>query len=155
MLCLDEAAFSTEPEAEPLFAADGADAPALAQARTFAHQYGANLQTTRRALRRLHDAGLITPWPLKLQRADGAQTAVEGLWRLDEAALKRLPPAQLAELCATGALGLAYAQLLSHARIDNLQKNAAIHAGADAKKQRLDEQLREMFGGEGELQFDF
>ncbi|MEA3642828.1 MAG: SapC family protein [Lamprobacter sp.] len=97
----------------------------------------------------MHDAGLIVPWPLKMQRADGQPTAVEGLWHIDEAALKRLPAATLAELCASGALGLAYAQLLSHARLDNLQKTAAIHATADEKKQQLDEQMQDFFGGEG------
>ncbi|MEA1053009.1 SapC family protein [Lamprobacter modestohalophilus] len=157
VLCIDEAAFSDEPDAELLFDDQGGDAPALARARTFANQYGKDLQATRRATRRLHEAGLITPWPLKLQRPDGQPSAIEGLWHLDEAALKQLPAATLADLCTSGALGLAYAQLLSHARLENLQKTAAIHATADEKKQQLDEQMQGLFGGNdgGSLTFDF
>ena len=41
-----------------------------------------------------------------------------GVYRIDEAALKRLPEHQLGELCRQGALALAYAQLLSESRLD-------------------------------------
>jgi hypothetical protein len=60
---------------------------------------------------------LVKPWPVKLKTESG-ETMVEGLHCIDETALNALPPDALLELRNTGALALAYCQLLS---MQNLQ----------------------------------
>ncbi len=76
---------------------------------------------TQRLVDALQAAGLIQPWQLNLQQ--GPQTvAVDGLFRIDEPALNSLDDDSFLALRKAGALGLAYAQLLSMNQFAVLQK---------------------------------
>ena len=55
----------------------------------FLTQVGANRQATQRMCAVLQQHGLIQPWPIKLQTDAGEQN-IEGLHRIDEAALNAL-----------------------------------------------------------------
>ncbi len=79
----------------------------------------------------MHKHQLIQPWPIKLQTTAGEQ-AVEGLFRIDEAALNQLPAEALIELRNTGALLCAYCQLLSMQHLQTLGQLAAARAQAQA-----------------------
>ncbi len=60
---------------------------------------------------------------------------MEGLFRIDEAALNQLPAEAPIELRNTGALLCAYCQLLSIQHLQTLGQLAAAHAQAEAKAQ--------------------
>jgi hypothetical protein len=85
---------------------------------------------------RLQAQGLIQPWPVKLQGADGGERTLEGLFRIDEAALNALPAEGLAELRDAGALSLAYCQLLSMQQLSLLGELAQARA---ARAPKLDD----------------
>ena len=60
----------------------------------------------------LVQAGVIKPWPITIKGEQGDRV-VNGLNCIDEAALNALPNEDFLKLRATGALPIAYAQLLS------------------------------------------
>jgi len=71
-----------------------------------------NLAVTQKAVNALDDAGLITPWPLKLQQGEEV-VPVTGLFHIDEAALNKLDDDDYLALRKANGLTVAYAQLLS------------------------------------------
>jgi SapC len=82
---------------------------------------------TQRLVDVLQATELIQPWALKLQQ--GEQTMpVEGLYRIDEAALNALPDDAFLSLRKAGALPLAYAQLFSMNQLAMLPKAARMQA---------------------------
>ena len=82
--------------------------------------------------------GLIEPWPIKLQKEKGVMT-VDGLFRIDEAKLKKSAPDVLVELMQSSALPAAYCQLLSMKHVSALGQLAQMQhkAQAQAKAPRL------------------
>ncbi len=113
VLCIDEdSGLLGDSAGEAFFAEDNLPAPALADVLNFLTQVAANRQATRRICALLKEHGVVQPWPVKLQTAEGEQ-AVAGLLRVDEAALNALPAEALLALREAGALPLAYCQLLS------------------------------------------
>ena len=64
------------------------------------------------AVNALADAGLITPWEINLKQGEKV-VPVEGLFRVDEAALNKLDDEDFLAVRKAGGLALAYAQLLS------------------------------------------
>lgn len=154
VICIDEGALSEDDTAEILYDEAGEPGETLANALKFMEKYAANLKATRDAALALHQAGVLVPWELKLAR-EGKTENVRGVWRADEAALKALDPEVLSSLCSRGALGMAYAQLLSVGRMGKLQQAAKVHLQADKKQQELDEQVADLFGEDDTLKFDF
>jgi len=75
---------------------------------------------------------LIQPWPINLQQGDQV-VAVEGLFRIDEAAMNALPDEDFLKLRSTGAFAVAYAQLLSMTQLSALQKLDQIQAELKAQ----------------------
>ncbi len=69
----------------------------------------------------LDKIGLIEPWPLKLVGASDAETVtLQGLFRVSEQSLNGLAAEDLAELRDSGALLIAYCQLLSMSNLKYL-----------------------------------
>jgi len=66
-------------------------------------------------------------------QGDTVEQAVEGLFRIDEAALNQLPADAFMELRDSGALVLAYCQLLSMQHLPVLGQLAQLHAQAEQK----------------------
>ena len=95
----------------------------------------------------LQAAELIQPWPLNLQQGD--QTVpVEGLCRVDEAALNALPDDAFLVLRQAGALPLAYAQLFSMNQLAMLSTVAEVRA-------KIREQLAKQEPAVADLGFHF
>jgi hypothetical protein len=93
----------------------------------FVSQIERSRVATQAAVDALQAAGLIQPWPLKLQQGDQMRP-VEGIHRADEAALNALSDEAFVLLRKAGALPLAYAQLLSMNQLAMLQKSFDVQA---------------------------
>ena len=82
---------------------------------------------TQAAVDALAAAGLIQPWPLNIQQGE-QNVPVTGLYRIDEAALNALENEAFLTLRRSGALLVAYAQLLSMNQLAVLQRLIQIQA---------------------------
>ncbi|WP_339867779.1 SapC family protein [Pseudohongiella nitratireducens] len=71
--------------------------------------------------KQLEEAGLIVPWEMTLKRNDNS-VPVKGYFRIDEVKLSKISPEELVKLRDTGALTLAYCQMLSMNKLHILQK---------------------------------
>lgn len=156
VLCIDEDSglLIDDPapdEGEPFFDADGQPAEPLRLVLSFLEKLAADRQRTECLCALLAEQALIQPWPLTLKTADG-EHPVEGLHRIDEAALNALPAAAFETLRQAGALPLIYSQLLSMQHIALLGKLAEHQAQAQAKP-ALDAEA--FFGAEESLSFDW
>lgn len=131
ILCIDEASglVHSGPQGERFFNDDGTPADTLTQTLQFLTQWEHSRQAAVRACSALHRHGLIQPWPVSVRSPTG-DTPVGGLARIDEAALNQLPAAALHELNQTGALALAYCQLLSMQHFKGMGSTAVQAAGA-------------------------
>ncbi|AQV96480.1 hypothetical protein BJN34_21670 [Cupriavidus necator] len=131
VLCIDaDSGLITDgPAGEAFFNADGTPAPAVARVLDFLNQLEANQGAAAAACTALQAQQLIVPWEIKVQRETGEQK-VEGLYRVDEAALNVLGDADFLTLRQSGALALAYCQLLSMQHLATLGQLAQAHATA-------------------------
>lgn len=103
-------------KAEPLFNPDGRLAASVEPVWKMLVEVEANRRNTALAISALQEAGLICPWNITV-KVDGADKTVDGLFRIDEAALNGLDDDAFLKLRRIGALPLAYIQLLSMAQI--------------------------------------
>ncbi len=113
-LCFDSKTdlIAAIPHGQPIFDAPGQPTEAI---RTImdgmvrAHQ---DMAAARAASAQLHELGLIKPWHISLRTSRG-EKRIEGLFQVDEAALNALDDAAFLLLRRSGALLMAYCQLLS------------------------------------------
>lgn len=118
-LCIDEDSglvADADEKGENFFTADGKPAPAVAQLMEFLRQIEGNRMTTDLAMASLAEAGVIEAWPLKALVGD-KNSAIKGLHRINEKAVDALADEAFLKLRKTGALRLAYAQLMSMGQI--------------------------------------
>jgi hypothetical protein len=119
LLCIDEDSglvVDTDGTAEDFFDAEGIPSPVIKAVRDFLSEIERTRTLTDRAVAAAAETGLIQPWPLSVKVAD--QTALlNGIFRIDEAAMNALDDADFFNLRKLGSLPLAYMQLLSMARI--------------------------------------
>lgn len=129
ILCFDESSglLAEAGEAEAFFDVDGVPSQPIKDILNFLSQIECNQATTQAAVNALQGNGLIQPWPLNL-RQDERTVSVQGLYRIDEAALNVLPNENFLALRMSGALPVAYAQLLSMNQLNKLQKAAQAQA---------------------------
>ena len=150
VLCIDEASgLLSESAGEPFFNEDGTPGQSVAEILNFFTQIEANRHLTRSICAVLQQHGLIQPWPITVQGEQGEQN-VEGLFRIDEAALNALTAESLAEVRNAGGLTMAYCQLLSMQHLSTLGTLAQAHA--EAEKARL---AQEALARNGELHLGF
>ena len=116
---------------ESIFDEAGALSEPVAQVWSFLSATAQSLLALEAACRVLAEAGVIVPWPITVQGADGAHT-VSGLHQIDEAALNGLDDEAFGRLRRAGVLGVAYAQLLSMGNLADLGKLAQARAEAEA-----------------------
>lgn len=133
---------------EAFFDANGEVAEPVKQVMEFLTQIERNRAATEVLCDRLRDLGLIQTWPVKLQGGDGGERAIEGLYRIDEAALNALPVEQLAALRDAGGLSMAYCQLLS---MQHLALLGELAQARTARAPKLDDVFS--FPDEGVLHF--
>lgn len=156
VVCVDEAspAFTASPDENdvPLFDEAGELTPRARDTVAFLQNLDQATRTTRTLVDQLDNAGVIVPW--SPARQSEGQPAVPGLYHVDETALKQLEPETLGRLAASGALSMAYTQLLSEHRLQGLAKLHSLRARVDANDATPD--LDAMFGeDDDELSFDF
>lgn len=82
----------------------------------------------------LEDLELLVPWDVVVEYEDSSHS-VNGLYRVDEIALNDLSEADFAILRKSGALPMAYAQLLSMKHIEKLIEAAKFRATAPENSQ--------------------
>ena len=130
VLCIDEASgLISESIGEPFFSADGTPGKAVLEILEFFNQIEVNRQLTRNICAVLQKHGLIQSWPLTVQGEQGEQK-VEGLFRIEEAALNGLAADALIEVRNAGGLTMSYCQLLSMQHLPTLGTLAQAHAAA-------------------------
>lgn len=128
VLCFDEASGLLSDDAgELFFNEDGSPSQSTLKLLDFFQQVEANRQQTQKICALLQQHGLIQPWPITVEREQGTQS-VEGLFRIDEAALNTLSAEALVEVRDAGGLAVAYCQLLSMQHLPNLEQLAQTHA---------------------------
>lgn len=133
VLCIDEDSglITDGPDGEAFFDDDGSPTKAVADILNFLTRVQANRQVTTRICAVLQKHQLIQPWPIKVQGEQGEQN-IQGLYRIDEAALNALSSEAFIELRQTGALPIAYCQLLSMQHLPKLGRLAQAHAQVEA-----------------------
>lgn len=126
ILCVDEASslFQAEAsdEAKRFFDHEGNPNQELQKILGFLHECHNNRVLTDKLVQQLAEAGLIQPWELQLQSSEGEAMPVRGVFQINEAALRALAGDVLSTLAASGALAIAYTQLLSSERIKEFEQ---------------------------------
>ena len=105
-----------DPNAAPFFGPDGRPSEPTAAVLSFLSALERNREATTLAIGALAEAGIIQPWLLNVA-VDDEQREVKGLFKIDEAALNALSDEAFILLRRSGALPLAYLQLVSTAQI--------------------------------------
>lgn len=132
VLCVrEDSGLISEVQGEPFFDEEGNPAKAVQDVLGFLDQVSANGPLTARLCALLAEHGLIQPWNVQL-KTDSGEQKVQGLFRVDEAALNALPAESFEALRKGGALPLIYCQLLSMQHLPVLGKLAGDHAAAQA-----------------------
>lgn len=113
-VCIDEqsATFDRE-EGEPLFNADGSNAPALDRAAAFLHAFHQDAERTQALCDELRDLDLLKPWTVMVTPERAEPYRINGLHVLDDARLAALPDSRIAEWFRSGDLARLQAQMLS------------------------------------------
>ncbi|MFO1162419.1 MAG: SapC family protein [Reyranellaceae bacterium] len=88
---------------------------------------------TMKAVAALAQAGLMCPWDIKLNTEHG-ESAVAGLYRVDEGALNSISAQAFLELRSVSALSLAYTQLTSMVQLRALQQLCSVQDRLRASK---------------------
>lgn len=114
---------------QPFFDAERQPTERLRQTMDFLVQVRANVEPTRRLCDVLQQHGLIEPWAIQVQGADGTQT-LGGLHRVNETALNALSADAFQAVREAGALPLIYCQLLSMQNLQRLGRLAQSHQAA-------------------------
>ena len=138
VVAVDESAQALQADAytgEPLFDETGRPTPGLQRVIDFLGELARSRVQTDRACQVLEEAGVLTEWSLRLDIGGGRVKRLAGLYRVDEPRLNALEADALQRLRDTGALGLAYAQLLS---VDQRRRLEAL-VKARAREQHLPE----------------
>lgn len=112
-----------QPGDQPILTSDGQPDENLKPLITFMQQRVAQQKQTDTLVKSLQESGVIESWSIDVRFGPQEEDVrkVIGLFRVNEKALQELPDDKLSELAKSGALGIAYGQLLSMARVKELQ----------------------------------
>lgn len=129
LLCIDAESglITDQPAGEAFFDEDGTPSAATRQMLGFLEQLEANRAATTAACVILQAQQLIVPWEITVQNPSGTEK-LAGLYKVDETRLNALPDADFISLRQSGALPLAYCQLLSMQHLSTLGQLAQIQA---------------------------
>ena len=132
VLCIDEdsGALREGSQGNRFFEDDGQPAKATLDVLNSLKSIEQSRQTTAVACAALQKHQLIQPWPVTTKTGTG-EKQVAGLFNIDETALNKLSGEALQELAQTGALMIAYCQLLSMQHLPMLGQMAEAHAKAE------------------------
>ncbi|WP_049629407.1 SapC family protein [Cellvibrio sp. pealriver] len=107
-------------KAEAIFDHNGNPSPYLLRIQKMITQLMSGAQLSRIALQELHQHELLMPITLDITLNNGAQTALEGFYGIDENALQQLSGAALEECHKRGYLNLCYLLLSSATHLEKL-----------------------------------
>ena len=146
VFCLHEEALSDDEGALALFDEDGTLSAHAKGHLEFLQQCQTNKVQTQKAVDALAEAGLLVPWELAIKNEEEKPLVLQGLYRVDEAALNALDASALERLRNSSGLALAYAQLFSMLQHQQLSQRLKYHAQNTPKEVDIDA----LFGGEEE-----
>ncbi len=148
VLCIveDSGLLTDNSDGEPFFDEKGNPSQPVADIVSFLQQVSIARKLTHRVCAVLKENGLIEPWPIVINAPSGDQN-LEGLYRINEAALNTLPGEALLKVREAGGLPVAYCQLMSMQNLTMLGRLAAARAEAAAHKLPVNE------AGELDLEF--
>ena len=154
VLCVrDESGLVDEDEGELFFDDSGEPAQAVKDVLSFLEQVSANSRVTAELCALLAKYELIQPWNVHVKSGRG-DVKVEGLYRIDEAALNALPADALAAIRDGGAMPMAYCQLLSMQHLSQLGRLAAHQEAVEAMMQPETGELDlEFLSDDGNIKF--
>lgn len=114
---------------EAIFEEDGTLAAPVAQLFDFLGKCEADRARTRAAATALAEAGVLEPWPLRIERGEGEEPlGLGGLLRVSEARLNALEGGVYASIRGAP-MALAHAQLFSMLQVQNLVARARLPRG--------------------------
>ncbi|WP_019895283.1 SapC family protein [Hydrogenovibrio halophilus] len=151
ILCVDTESKLFLPEekgdkGQPLFAEQGELSEPMQKVVDFLQQCEQNRQATQQAVTALNKAELITPWSIQTRTSENTEKPVKGLYKIDEASLKKLPGETLEKLSQSNALAVAYSQLLSMPRLKGLSQLYKLHETEQQKINPREVDLDQLFG---------
>lgn len=130
VLCFDEdSGLLSSAEGEEFFDAEGKPGTAVADVMRFLAQLTPGRQQMQKVCELLQKHNLFEPWPIRIVGEHGEQ-ALAGLYRINEAAMNKLPADAFIELRDAGALVCVYCQLLSAPHLQTLGKLSEFHTKA-------------------------
>jgi hypothetical protein len=136
VLCVDEDAGrvgnTAQPGSQPFFAEEGKLSAPVQQLLDFLSAIESSRQPTLDACAALHAKGLLVPWSIEI-KTDSGPRMLEGLYRVDEAAMNALPDDAYLELRRVGAIAMAYAQLMSMPQLAGLGERASARLAQAAR----------------------
>ena len=138
-LCVDEGSglvVEADGVAEAFFDAGGKRSAASQGMLDFLLAVEHSRTITELAVTTIAEVGLIEPWPVQV-KIDGDMTPVKGLFRINEMALNALDDAAFLRLRKTGALPLAYLQLLSIGQMSVFERLAVTQKQLGQAHQQL------------------
>jgi hypothetical protein len=149
-LCVDEASglVTDGGQGNAFFDEAGGPSEPTKEVLDFLMQTARSRKAVEAACAVLAQQGVIEPWPIRLMGKE-QERAIQGLGRINEAALNSLPEEGFLSLRRAGALPVAYGQLLSLSNITSLGKLAQAHAQVEAQGQASTQQpidLDQTFG---------
>ena len=137
ILCFDKASgLMTEADAansKPFFAANGQPSPVFAGVIQLLTRYEQRRVQTQAAVDNLAALGLIIPWDIVLTTTTGKKVPVEGVFKVDAAALQKLAADSLHKLHQSGALPIVYAQLFSEQHVQNFGELLRVYGELNKK----------------------
>ena len=161
LLCFDQdSGLMTEQateSSEPFFKDSGELSDTLKRITQFLQKCEQGRQATRKAVDLLAKHQLIEEWPLHVKGQEHEKQRIQGIYRINEAALRALSADALKELQDGNALPLAYAQMMSQHRISGLARLYELHAKLQqADNAMSEEQVESYFEGKDDtLSFNF
>lgn len=162
VVCVDEESTAFQQEAAEsavrLFDDEGELTERANQAVQFLEKLEHSRRTTQALVAQLSSAGVIAPWNLNARKPKGESGfEVKGLYHIDESALRALAPEQLSELVMSGAMSVAYTQLLSEHRLKGLSRLYELRKLAEERAKPADDlDLDDLFGeDDDDLSFNF
>ncbi len=125
----------------PIFLEHGQLSERAQQQVEFIQRFEMSRQRLQACIQALKDSDVIAPWHVSLNDDSDEETPLSGLFHINEAKLKALQGAELEQLNQSGALSIAYAQLLSEHRLSGLVKlsNAVAKMQTDCKPVEFDD----------------
>ncbi|OGT72226.1 MAG: peptidase [Gammaproteobacteria bacterium RIFCSPLOWO2_02_FULL_57_10] len=153
VLVIDEdSGFVNEAYGDAFFDEDGSPTKAVKDVLDFLVSVQTNRVLTRRICAELEEQKLIQPWQITVQSDDGEQS-LDGLYRIDEAAMNALAADAFEALRQAGALPFAYCQLISMQHIQTFGPRTEAHRKAAEQVSMGSELNFELLSDNGTISF--